>query len=1034
MTKNIIAFFLAHKSLNHLLFISLLLFSAFSYQKIAKEMFPPTTLDSIVISGSYRSASADILDQLIVCDCEKIMKENPYLANISSVIAKGKFHVSAELIGGSKELIISDITSAISSLGADLPEDMKIPTVTGMERFFPLLSLAIFPKEENTSNIVEISKKLKDEIGSLKHIYRSELVGKYDKSLHVILDTKKIEAHGLSQVKVKEALRGLYLMYPVGVINEKREKYFISTKSSNISHEDILNTSLSIGGRHICLKEIATVKTEYEKHSLLSRTDAKKSLMIMTKKAQKGDAIKLSGQIRQSVDKFQKRYPHLNFKVLGDSSFWIKTRLNVISANILIGLILLFFAIWIFISLRIAIVVIVGIPVSFAFGIIGLDVTDASLNTLSMIGVLLSLGMLVDEAIVVSENIHRHTLMGKRTYDACIDGAAEVIPVLFVAMLTTVIAFLPLAALSGGLGAFIKIIPLMVIILVVASFLESFVFLPSHYAILGERGRGHRFTFREKFWETITAKYKSLLLFLLRFRYLVVIGFVVLSLSLSFVLVKKLDFVLFPEFDAMSISITGKVKGNALLTSSQESKVLEETLLEVLHPDDVSSIHSTIGMKSNGRSQHEIGNHFFTIAINLKPKMTDDYFNRVINPIFHLFGKNIGEKRTRSKTAKEIVQELEKLLQLHRNREDIVDISAKIPQTGVVKDDVALLVTASSDKEAKKAIGEIKAAMHKIDGVFNIKDDMDYGDIDLVIDVNAYGKDLGFSQGTILSSLKKHLTLEEVSRVDNDEHELVKLKLKVLDKNSLSDFENLPLEVPNTKQIVRLKNISHMQMIRKISTIKKENMQRVFAVTAALEKSKVSSRKFYRKLKPTLNTLKKKGITVTIKGEAGKNKEIQRDIIKSLLFALLGILIVLTWFFNSFWLSLFSLTVIPLSVFGVLLGHLLLGLPLTFSTLMGFVGLVGVVMNDTLIMLGFIKQSKDTEEIPARASMRLRPILLTSITTILGLSTLMFFASGESLLMQPLAVSIGFGLLWATVINLFYVPLGFAWKKSNKLS
>ena len=1031
MIKSIVRFFLDHKSLNHLLFLVLLLLSFFSYEKVAKEMFPPTALDNVVISGGYRSSSADVLDQLIVRDCEKILKDNPNLTNISSVIGKGRFHVTAEIMAGSTNLIVSDISNDIASLDVDLPENMKLPTVSTVEQFFPLISLAIFPKDDNKSKIVEISKSLKDEIGGLKHIYKSELVGKFDKSLRVILDYDKIEAFGLDKDKVIRALEGLYLMYPVGTIKGKKEKFYVSTKSSNIKKDEILDTYLNIDGKNVYIKEIATVKIKYEKHSLLTRTDAKKSFMIMTKKAKRGDAIKLSKQIREIVQRYSDQYPHINFKIIDDSSFWIKTRLNVISANILIGLILLFFAIWLFISFKVTLVVAIGIPVSIAFGIIGLDVTGSSLNTLSMIGVLLSLGMLVDEAIVVSENIHRHRQMGKSVYNACIDGTAEVIPVLFIALLTTIIAFLPLTVLSGGMGAFIKIIPIMVMILIASSFLESFVFLPTHYAFINRDKKETKKSIREKFWKRIIDLYRKFLHFILRFKYIVLIAFVLLSFLFSFLLFKQSKFVLFPEFDAMSINITGKLKGNSLSLTSKESKKLELAILEAVQNDDVSSVHSTIGMLSDGRSKHEMSNNFFTITIYLKPKITDDYFNSVINPIFHLFGQNVGEKRTRTKTAKEILHGLDDILQKHRASKNIMEINAKVPQTGVVKDDISLLVSAPSDDEIKDAITLLKSTMKSIDGVYNIKDDMDYNDIDLVIDINAYGKSLGFTQGIMIAVLRKYLSLKEVSKMSNGDNELLKLKLKTLNKNSLENLKNLKLKVPSTSELVKLKDITNINMKRKISTIKKENMKKVFRITASLEKSKLTSRVFNEKLEATFEELKSNGIIVGIKGEAGKNKEIQADMIKSLLFALLGILLVLTWYFNSFWLAIFSLSVIPLSAFGVLLGHKLVGLPLTFSTLLGFVGLIGVVMNDTLMMLGFINKSKNLDELSLFASRRLRPIFLTSITTILGLFTLIFFASGESLLMQPLAVSIGFGLLWATVINLLYVPLGYALTKNK---
>lgn len=992
-------------------------------------MFPPTSLENIVISGSYRSANAELLDKLIVRDCEQILKDNPHLADISSVISKGKFHISAHITSGSRSLIINDIRNAIASLDVDLPDKMKLPTVTIVEQFFPLLAIAIFPKNENQDDIVEISKSLKGKIGSLPHIYSSKLLGKFDKNILISLDDKKIKAYGLPKSKIIKALQNLYLLHPIGAVEGTDTKYFISTRSSNISHRDILDSRLYIDGKKIDIKEIATVATNYEKHSLLTRTDGKSSLMIMTKKAKQGDAIKLSAQIKEMITTYKQQYPYLEFKILNDSSFWIKSRLNVVSANILIGLMLLFFAIWIFISLKIAIVVIIGIPVSFAFGIMGLDITGSSLNTLSMIGVLLSLGMLVDEAIVVSENIHRHTQMGKSVHQACIDGTAEVMPVLFVAMLTTIVAFLPLITLSGGLGAFIKIIPIIVIILVASSFVESFLFLPAHYSMFSKRGNNNKESFRDKMWLRLSRAYERLLRFVLNYKYVFLISFVSLSLFFSYIFIKQSRFILFPEFDAMSINITGKVKQKSLSLASKESKLLEDELLTLLDSLDVNSIHSTIGMRSDGRSKHEMDNSLFTITIYLKPKIADDYFNRVINPVFQFFGKSKDENRTRTKTAKEIGESLENILQTHKNRVGIEELNIKIPQTGVVKSDIAILISASNEDKIKASMEKIKNKMNTLGGVSSIKDDMDYGTLDIVIDINPYGKSIGFTQAIIATRLKKQLITQEISMVTNTENESVDLKLKMLSRKQLDNLENLNIELPESKQLVALKDIAHIAVSQSITIIKKENMEIVFAITADLDKKKMTSKHFYEELRPLLEQIKKDGVSISIKGEAGKNKQVENEMIKSLLFALLGILLIMTWFFGSVWLSLFSLSVIPLSLMGVLLGHMLLDLPLTFSTLLGFVGLTGIIMNDTLIMLSFIKKSSNINDLVKLASMRLRPILLTSITTILGLSTLIFFASGESLLMQPLAVSIGFGLLWATIVNLFYLPVGYALKR-----
>jgi len=1026
IVRKIVEFFLNNRALNHLLFLLLLLVSYFSYNNLAKEMFPPASLETVVVSGIYRSSSNEVLDNLIVQDIEEILSNNPKLSNISSSIIKGSYSITADLEeGSSKSLVINDIKTQIEAIDTTFPDTMKDPKVYTVERFFPLLSISVYSEEKNYKENIHIIKNLNEEIKRLDHIYQSSLIGTFEKTLRIGLDYKKIDGYGLDKREAIRAIDALFSIYPIGKIKSDIDQYFVSTKTTGLTKEDILNAQLKIKGKTVSLKDIARVRYKFEKHSLSTRTNAKKSVIIMTKKAKKGDSIKLSKQIREIIKKYEEKHPNLEFKILSDSSFWIKTRLNVISSNIIIGLLLLFFAIWIFISFKISLVVLIGIPVSFAFGFIGLDFFENGLNTLSLIGVLLSLGLLVDEAIVVSENIHRHRLLGKDIKTACIDGTVEVLPTLFVALLTTIIAFLPLLFISGGLGVFIKTIPLMVVILVASSFIESFVFLPSHYKLIVSDKVNYATNFKDSLWDTLGALYQKILAKCIKSKYLFVSIFVISILLISFIFIKNSKFILFPEFDAMSVNINGKVQNNSLSYTSEQIKPLEKIILQNLEDKDYSSIHTTIGMKTDGRGTHDKGNNLFTITVNLKPKIPDDFFNRVINPYFQLFGANSGEQRTRTLTAKMIQQDLQLWLQEYKQS---MNLEITVPQTGVTKSDILISFSSNNEQKVEASIKALKKQMESIDGVLNIKDDMDYSDTALEININDYGRRLGFTQGNIIDRLSVYLTTNKVTKVVNTKNELLELKRDVLDKTNIDNFESLMLEIPQSTQKVSLLDICNITYKKTLSSIKKDNLVKVFSISADTDKSLITSGEFYEKIKPLLSKIKEDGIKVYIKGEAGKNKQIQKDVTKSLIFSIFCILLILTAFFQSFKLSLFSLTVIPLSIIGVLLGHFALALPLTFSSILGFVGLIGIVMNDTLLMLSFIKKSKSLDEVIKYATFRLRPVLLTSITTILGLFTLMFLASGESLLMQPLAVSIGCGLLGATLINLFYVPVAYSFK------
>jgi len=601
MIKKLISLSIKNASLNHIFFIFLLLMAYVSYTKVAKEMFPPSSFEMVVVKGIYQGSNASILDKLIVRDIEQALQDNQNLSEIKASISNASYLVTANIKDHvSKEKIVSDIKSKLQLLKNDLPSDMDLPIVDSVESFFPLISISI--SSLNNNEYIEIAKDLANDIKGIKNLYSVEFDGNYEKILLISLDEQKLIAYNISKQKAYEALRALYSLSPMGTISSHKQKYYLEAKNENVNLADIANAEIRVDNALIYVKDIATLHYIYENKDLLTRTNALPSVCIHIKKAKLGDSIALSKQINTLISTYQNNYKDIHFEVLSDSSFWIKSRLNTISSNIFIGLILLFFSIWLFISLRIAIVVLLGIPVSFAFGFIGLELFEASLNTLSMIGVLLSLGILVDEAIVVSENIHRHSLMGKSTLAACIDGTYEMMPILFASMLTTIVAFLPLTMITGGIGLFIKIIPIIVIILIISSFIESFVFLPLHYKLFSFI-KQNTHSKKDIVWKKLTSTYKRSLFILIKRKYLSGISLILFTLLSTAILAKSTSFQLFAEFDAMSVSVMGKVKNGALRYTLKETQALEKAIIEHFSKDDLACVSTIIGMNSDGRSQ-----------------------------------------------------------------------------------------------------------------------------------------------------------------------------------------------------------------------------------------------------------------------------------------------------------------------------------------------------------------------------------------------------------------------------------------------
>ena len=374
---------------------------------------------------------------------------------------------------------------------------------------------------------------------------------------------------------------------------------------------------------------------------------------------------------------------------------------------------------------------------------------------------------------------------------------------------------------------------------------------------------------------------------------------------------------------------------------------------------------------------------------------------------------------TRIESAQTIADHMSKVLKDELVSSTYDEIKIYVPGAGIVKYDIELALSGSNNSEVHKAIKLIKTKLSNIDGVSNITDDILLGNIDLKFTVNSYGQSLGFNETNIVNILKPYYFKGAFSKMYDDTG-IVDIVFQSKNKDSKISLDQFELNIPNTSQKVLLNDIVIFKKIPSLSQIFKENGTRIQSITASLNET--TSDEVYAILKPTLESLNK-DIKVEIKGEQKENETVKKEMGEAFLIALVLIFISLVWMFDSIVKSFIILSTIPLSILGVLIGHFIMGLNLTMPGLIGIVGLAGVIVNDGIIMMDFIQKAKNLDDMKELAMLRLRPILLTSLTTILGLSTLIFFASGQSLILQPMAVALGFGILFATVLNLYYVPM-----------
>ncbi len=1018
MIKSFIVFGLEKPILNYLLLVFIFILSVFAYFKIPKEIFPISKLDAITITGSYAGASSDILDLMAVSKIEEELDTISEVDKVTTIIKTGYFTINVELKSGYTTADALDkVKDIISKIKTDLPADMTEPVVKETTHAFPLVTVAVFgdlSKEE----LLKIAKDIKSKLSKLDDLSNITIWGESDKELLLTFDEAKMEGYGVNKQEVITMLSQMSSIFPAGIIKDKGTHYYLSSQNGEKDLNVLGNTLLKLSNKTLYLKDIATIEYELADVNNASHFNGKRDMSIGINKGETGDSIALVKEIKEILHKEEKNYKNVKFDTYTDTSIWIKNRLNTVVSNIIFGVMLLCIALFFLVNARVALVVALGIPTSFMIGLIFAEYYGYSLNMLSLLGVLLALGMLVDEAIVVGENIYRHMEMGKDNLSAAIDGSVEMFPAVLTATATTVFAFLPILMLTGETGLFMKILPIMISILLISSLFEAFFFLPLHAKHSFKLNKEGKFT--ETFWEKNKNLYDTILSFVLKWKYAALIGLLTLIIGTTFTLFKLIKFEFIPEFDTTQVYINGSVGvGNSLEETEKKVEILEQKLLEKFKlGSNIDSISSVIGMKLDGKQMPQNEEFYFQIFVNLQENKPDNFFDIYINPYFSPVYDDTD--MTREKMAKEIANEMRAFIEKDAvSKNDFKELKVYVPGAGIVKYDIEMALSGKNEAKVLEAIHSIKESLNTIKGVSNVADDLLFGNIDLKFSINNYGSELGFNETTIVNALKPYYFKGSFAKM-YDENGVVDIVFMGKDKDEKESLDNFWLTIPNSDKKVLLKDIATIDKKESLSQIFKENGVAIKSITASISDS--TSDEVYEQLQPTISKLDP-SVHLDIKGEQQENQKVKKEMAQAFVIALLLIFIALVWMFDSIVKSLIILSTIPLSIVGVLIGNMLIGINLSMPGLIGIVGLAGVIVNDGIIMMDFIQNAKNLDELKNFALQRLRPILLTSLTTILGLSTLIFFASGQSLILQPMAVALGFGVMFATILNLYYVPM-----------
>ncbi len=1017
--NRIIKYFVDNARLNYTLLALVFFIGTVSYGLIPKELFPNVTLNAITVSGAYAGASPQSLNNFAVTDIEEEITGIEGVKEVRSTIQSGAFVIKAELDDGiDPNEIIDEFKDAVALARVNFPADMNDPAVTILKRNRPLINLTLSSKTLGTGELLERSKELQTRVRGMEHISDVIIYGDADLQIDITLDTQKLQAYGLENSEVISTIQGFSYIYPVGNVDQKLNHVYISTQDGKTDLKRWSETLLSISGKKLYLTDVAQITIGYPQDDTISRFNGAGSITLEVLQADSGDAIKISEEIRNVIKRFEKSFPDTRVDVSLDRSKRIKDRLDTVTSNILMGLILVGLIIYYMISPRLAVVILFGVPFSFLIAIATLYLFGLSMNMVTLLALLITIGIVVDDAIIVSENIQRHLDEGHERYQAVLLGTKEVVAPVLIASATTVFAFMPMLLISGSMGAIVVMIPIVISTTIIASLLESFLFLPLHAKHLLKRNE------QMYDWHKIYAFHAKVLHFLVHYKKSFLALFVIIIPVLTVISLKASKFQFFPRMDADSLTLSVQLDKSVDLEGSDAlarkfEAVIEEHKAELF----VKNVSTAVGVYRPIEGGSETIENAFTITIELHDFDEDNWIQNYLNPIFTLSFDFEQAEKIRSVKSNKLIRRLRKALSGVQHDPLITDLNILGKRHGVVRTDIELNLESTDSQAMMRSLHFIKKALGEIDGVVDISDNAKLDKKEYRFKINSYGASLGLTERSVAQTLS-HYYLEKMQSVTLDRTGVVEIVTKSKQKDSLESLQNFQLTVGEKK--VALRDVVDFRIDENFAKIEKTDLKTLKSIYANVDTAKVTAGEVLQTIQPVLKEVEKEGVYIIVRGESERRQEMLGEMGRASILAIFLIFIVLLINFNSFKMVFIILSVIPFTVLGALVGHFIMGMNLTFPSIIGLLGLAGVVINDGIVMLDFLKHTRTLEEFYERVRLRVRPILITSITTLLGLSTLIFYPSGQGIFLQPLAISLGFGLLWGTILNLLYLPALYA--------
>ena len=1038
--EKLIRWFVNNKVVSNLLMILIIITGATTIPMLKMEVFPEIDLNIINVTAVYPGATPSDVEEAICIKIEERLQGLDGVKKTTSNASENVGNVNIEIIAGEDPDDMLDRIKAEVDAIDTFPENVEKPVCRKIAGTNPVISVAVHGDLDDNS-LNKLTEDIKDEIDGLSGVTFTSIVADLENEIKINIQESSLRKYNLSFHQIAQSIREWSLNMPSGSIKTEDGEILIRSNTQGYTVSDFSKIPLIINpnGSIVYLDDISEITDTFsDKFEMDFQFNGDKANLITVFRVGNQNALDVSAVVKEYVQTKNAELPMtVRVTAWDDEARILSGRIETILRNAKQGLILVIIVLALFLKPKLAFWVSLGIPISFMGGFWLFGPLDLSINMLSLFTFILVLGIVVDDAIVVGENIALFKERGMNSVDAAVKGALQVATPVFFAVLTTMVTFSPMLSVEGDIGGIWRIFPLVVISVLVWSLIESLTILPAHLAHSSDdEPKNQILRYISNKWNSLQEKIVNGMSYVIHHLYKPLLfkavnhPFSALSfaagvfvLTIGIMLSGILKFSFFPAVeDDLAIATIEYPSGTPMDVTREGYQKLEEaaTILESQ-------------LKEEFPNQTIIRNRLSTIGYlpmltktSRGPGNLDALF---VGPNMAEVALELAPSENRTISTEEVVRKWRNIMP---DLPGIKELSFKSDLFSA-GDPINIQLSSKYMDDLISAKDELKTQLVRFPGVFDVSDTYNIGKEEISINLLPAAKNYGVSMMMVASQVRQAFYGLEVQTVQRDRNELkVILQYPENDRSSISDLENMMILTP-TGSTIPIRQIAQLEIGEGLASIERKNRKRSINVTADVDLTVTNGNEVIATVMTSImpKILQKyNSVAYSLEGEQQEQGDNLRSLGKNFLLAMIVVYMLLAIPFKSYFQPLVVMSSIPFGITGAVLGHIFLGLNLSVLSMMGIVALTGVVVNDSLVMVDFINRYRSEgnsikDAVLEAGPRRFRPIFLTSLTTFVGLIPLILEKSTQAKFMIPMAVSLSFGVLFATAITLLLVPVSY---------